>query len=235
MVGRTGIPRVRFVTSHPVNFDDQIIEAIADTPSVCRFIHLPVQSGSNRVLKRMAREYTREFYLERVQRIRELLPDATISTDLIAGFPGETEEDFQETLSLYEEVGYDMSYMFVYSEREGTPAAIHFEDISREIKVERLGRLAHLQKEISLERNQRWVGREVEVLIKGRAEEQGFVQGHTRGNHVVVVQGDLRPGIHRVLVAHATPHQLYCRVGADGELHLRAAGSTPIVRLTSNI
>src|SRR6185295_11762658 len=133
----------------------------------------PFQSGSNRVLKRMAREYTREFYLDRIRRIRELLPDATISTDLITGFPGETEEDFQETLSLYEEVGYDMSYMFVYSEREGTPAAVHFEDITREIKVERLGRLAHLQKEISLERNQRWVGREVEVLIKGRAEEQG--------------------------------------------------------------
>ena len=132
MVGRVGIPRVRFVTSHPVNFDDEIIEAIADTPAVCRYIHLPVQSGSNRVLKRMAREYTREFYLDRVGMIRRLLPDATISTDIIVGFPGETEEDFEETLSLYREVRYDMAYMFIYSEREGTPAAVHFEDVDRQ-------------------------------------------------------------------------------------------------------
>ncbi len=236
MVGRAGIPRVRFVTSHPVNFDDHIVEAIADTPAVCRFIHLPVQSGSNRVLKRMAREYTREFYLERVRRIRDLLPDATISTDAIAGFPGETEEDFLETLSLYEEVGYDMSYMFIYSEREGTPAALHFEDVSREMKVERLGRLANLQKEISLERNRRWVGREVEVLIKGRAEERGFVQGHTRGNHVVMVQADLQPGIHRVLVAYATPNRLYCRTGTEGGgLHFPSVTTVPLITLTSNI
>ena len=146
MVGRIGIPRVRFVTSHPVNFDDEIIEAIADTPAVCRYIHLPVQSGSNRVLKRMAREYTREFYLDRIQRVRESLPDATISTDLIAGFPGETEEDFDETLSLYREVGYDLAYMFIYSEREGTPAAIHFEDVPRAVKVERLSRLIDYQR-----------------------------------------------------------------------------------------
>jgi tRNA-2-methylthio-N6-dimethylallyladenosine synthase len=217
MVGRVGIPRVRFVTSHPVNFDDEIIEAIADTPAVCRFIHLPVQSGSNRVLKRMAREYTREFYMDRVRRIREVLPDATISTDVIAGFPGETDEDFEETLSLYREVGYDMAYMFIYSEREGTPAALHFEDVPREVKVERLGRLAELQKEVSFEQNRKWVGREVEVLVKGEAEEEGFAQGHTRGNHVAIIKGELAPGIHRVTVAHATPNRLYC-AGEPGNL-----------------
>ena len=174
--------------------------------------------------------------MKRIRRIRELLSDATISTDLITGFPGETEEDFQETLSLYEEVGYDMSYMFIYSEREGTPAALHFEDVSREVKVERLGRLASLQKEISLERNQRWVGREVEVLIKGRAEEHGFVQGHTRGNHVVVVQADLQPGIHRVQVVHATPHQLYCRPATDvGDLQVQKVTAIPLITITSNI
>ena len=210
MVGRVGIPRVRFVTSHPVNFDDEIIEAIADTPAVCRYIHLPVQSGSNRVLKRMAREYTREYYLDRVGEIRRQLPDATISTDIIAGFPGETEEDFEETLSLYREVRYDMAYMFIYSEREGTPAAVHFEDVDRRVKVERLSRLIELSKEISLEQNQRWVGREVEVLIKGRAEEEGFVQGHTAGNHVALVQASLARGIHKAVVAHATPNRLYC-------------------------
>jgi tRNA-2-methylthio-N6-dimethylallyladenosine synthase len=218
MIGRVGIARVRFVTSHPVNFDDEIIEAIADTPAVCRYIHLPVQSGSNRVLKRMAREYTREFYLDRVRKVREMLPDATISTDIIAGFPGETEEDFEETLSLYREVGYDLAYMFIYSEREGTPSAIHFKDIPRAVKVERLSRLIELSKEISLERNQRWIEREVEVLIKGSAAEEGFVQGHTRGNQVALVKGDLGVGIHRVTVAHATPNRLYCAPAGKADL-----------------
>jgi tRNA-2-methylthio-N6-dimethylallyladenosine synthase len=210
MVGRVGIPRVRFVTSHPVNFDDEIIEAIADTPAVCRYIHLPVQSGSNRILKRMAREYTREFYLDRVRRLRELLPDATISTDIIVGFPGESEEDFEQTLSLYREVGYDAAYMFIYSEREGTPAQIHFEDVERAVKTERLGRLVELQKAVSFEQNQRWIGREVEVLVKGAADEAGFVRGHTRGNHVTMIKGNLTPGVHRVTVVHATPNRLYC-------------------------
>jgi len=211
MVGRTGIPRVRFVTSHPVNFDDRIIEAIADTPAVCRYIHLPVQSGSDRVLKRMAREYNREYYMDRIAMIRDLLPDATISTDIIAGFPGETAEDFEQTLSLYREAGYDFAYMFVYSEREGTPAAVHFEDVPRPVKVERLGRLIALSKDISLQRNSSWVGREIEVLVAGPAEEEGFAQGHSRGNHVVMVQGELAPGIHPVVVEHATPNRLYGR------------------------
>ena len=217
--------RVRFITSHPVNLDDEIVEAIADTPAVCRYVHLPVQSGSDRVLKRMAREYNREFYLDRVRKVRELLPDATISTDFIVGFPGETEEDFEETLSLYREVRYDMSYMFIYSEREGTPAAIHFDDIERRVKVERLTRLIELSKEISFEQGSkwigrdktsqfgllnRWIGREVEILVKGPAAEDGFVQGHTRGNHVALVKAGLAPGIHRVKVAQATPNRLYC-------------------------
>jgi tRNA-2-methylthio-N6-dimethylallyladenosine synthase len=210
MVGRVGIPRVRFITSHPINFDDEIMEAIADTPTVCRFIHLPVQSGSNRALKRMAREYTREFYMDRVRKVRELLPDATISTDFIVGFPGETDDDFEETLSLYREVEYDMAYVFIYSEREGTPAAIHFEDMPRQVKVERLSRLVELAKQISLEQNRKWIGREVEVLVQGAAEEEGYVQGHTRGNHVTLIKDDLSPGIHRVFVAHATPNRLYC-------------------------
>jgi tRNA-2-methylthio-N6-dimethylallyladenosine synthase len=210
MVGRVEILRVRFITSHPVNLDDEIIEAIADTPAVCRYVHLPVQSGSDRVLKRMAREYNREFYLDRVRRVRQRLPDATISTDFIVGFPGETEEDFEETLSLYREVRYDMSYMFIYSEREGTPAAIHFDDIERRVKIERLTRLIELSKEISLAQGSKWIGREVEVLIKGCAAEDGFVQGHTRGNHVALVKANLAPGIHRVKVAQATPNRLYC-------------------------
>ena len=212
MVGRTGIPRLRFVTSHPINFDDDIIEAIADTSAVCRYIHLPVQSGSDRVLKRMAREYTRDFYLDRVRKIRELVPDATLTTDIIVGFPGETEADFQETMSLYRDVEYDAAYMFIYSEREGTPAQKHFDDIEKGVKSERIGRLVELQKQVSLRQNQKWVGHEVEVLVNGAADtEEGFVQGHTRGNHVTLIEGDLEPGIHQALVVHATPNRLYCR------------------------
>jgi tRNA-2-methylthio-N6-dimethylallyladenosine synthase len=211
MVGQVGIPRVRFLTSHPINFDDQVIEAIADTPAICRYIHLPVQSGSDRVLKRMAREYTREYYLGRIRKIRQLLKDATISTDIIVGFPGETEEDFQQTLSLYREVEYDQAYMFIYSEREGTAAARHFEDMPRQVKIERLMRLIELSKQISLKRNQEWVGREVEVLVRGPAEEDGCVQGHTRGNHVAIIEAELPPGIYRARVVRATPNRLYCK------------------------
>jgi tRNA-2-methylthio-N6-dimethylallyladenosine synthase len=209
MVGRVGIPRVRFVTSHPVNFSDDIIEAIADTPAVCRYIHLPVQSGSDRVLKLMAREYDRGYYMDRIRKIREVTPDATISTDVIVGFPGETEEDFQQTLSLYEEVGYDLAYMFIYSEREGTPAAVHFEDMARREKVERLGRLIELSKQVSLRKNQEWVGKQVEVLVKGPADEGASVQGHTRGNHVTMLEGHLESGIYNAIVHHATPNRLY--------------------------
>jgi tRNA-2-methylthio-N6-dimethylallyladenosine synthase len=231
MVGRVGIPRLRFVTSHPINFDDEIIEAIADTPAVCRYIHLPVQSGSNRVLKRMAREYTREFYLDRVRRIRQLLPDATLTTDLIVGFPGETEEDFQETLALYNEVEYDAAYMFNYSEREGTPAAIHFDDIAKAVKTERLTRLIELSKQMSLKQNRKWVGREVEVLIKGASDEDGFAQGHTRGNHVVMMEGNPAPGIHQALVIHATPNRLYCRLsGATATTQTRKSRSLPVLQ-----
>jgi tRNA-2-methylthio-N6-dimethylallyladenosine synthase len=164
----------------------------------------------------MAREYTREFYLDRVRKVRDVLPEATISTDFIVGFPGETEEDFEQTLSLYREARYDMAYMFIYSEREGTPAAIHFGDMERGIKVERLSRLIELSKEISLEQNHRWIGREVEVLVKSPAAEDGFVQGHTRGNNVALVKGNLAPGIHRVYVAHATPNRLYCTTEPTG-------------------
>src|SRR6185295_15246962 len=124
-------------------------------------------------------------------------------------FPGETEEDFEETLSLYREVRYDMAYMFIYSEREGTPAAIHFDDMERRVKVERLSRLIELSKEISLEQNRQWIGREVEVLVNSPAAEAGFVQGHTRGNHVALVRGHLTPGIHKVYVGNATPNRLY--------------------------
>lgn len=219
MVGRIGVPRVRFITSHPINFTDDIIAAIAETPAVCRYIHLPVQAGSNRTLRRMAREYTREYYLERVAAIRSRLPDATLSTDIICGFPGETEEDFEETLTLYDAAQFDMAFMFVYSEREGTPAAKHFDDIPHGVKVARLMRLIERQKYWSLRNYQRWVGRTVEVLIKGPAHETDLMQGHTRGNHTVVVPRATapKPGLYTVRIAHATPHMLYAEGAAAPE------------------
>ena len=214
MVGELGIPRVRFLTSHPVNFTEEIVRAIAETPVVTRYIHLPVQSGSDRVLRRMAREYRRADYLKRIEVIRDHLPDAVLSTDIIVGFPGETEEDFEATLSLYDEVGFDHAFMFIYSARPGTPAAEHFEDLPREVKVERLKRLIEKQKAWSLEKNRAWVGREVEVLIRGDAKETGFAEGHDRGNHPVLVPGDQapQPGLYRVRITEASPHLLFGEV-----------------------
>jgi tRNA-2-methylthio-N6-dimethylallyladenosine synthase len=214
MVGGMGIPRVRFLTSHPVNFTDDIIEAIAETPAITRYIHLPVQSGSDRVLRRMAREYRRAHYLERIRKIREALPDVVLSTDIIVGFPGEREEDFQETLSLYDEVGYDQAYMFIYSPRPGTPAYKHFQDLPREVKVERLQRLIEKQKEWSYRRNLEWVGKKVEVLARGVAKEEGYVQGHDRGNHPVLIPAHQAPtpGLYQVEIKQATPHLLFGEV-----------------------
>jgi len=210
LVAQVGIPRIKFTTSHPVNFTDDVIAAMAETPEVCRYIHLPVQSGSNRVLRRMGREYRREWYLDRIRAIREAMPDAVLSTDIIVGFPGETEEDFQETLSLYDEVRYDSAYMFIYSPRPGTPSYKHFQDLPREVKVERLQRLIEKQKEWSYRQNQRWVGQTVEVLVRGAAKDESFAEGHTRGNHPTLVPATQapRPGLYQVRVQQATPHML---------------------------
>jgi tRNA-2-methylthio-N6-dimethylallyladenosine synthase len=218
MVGQLGIPRIKFTTSHPVNFTDEVIRAMAETPQVCEYIHLPVQSGSNKVLRRMAREYRREWYLDRIRAIREAMPEVVLSTDIIVGFPGETEEDFQETLSLYDEVGYDSAYMFIYSPRPGTPSYKHFQDLPREVKVERLQRLIEKQKEWSYKQNQRWVGRRLEVLVRGTAKDDSYAEGHSRGNHPVLVPASQapRPGLYQVEVKQATPHMLFGEVvGAE--------------------
>lgn len=211
LVAAVGIPRVKFTTSHPMNFSDEIIEAIAEEPNVCSYIHLPVQSGSDRVLRRMGREYRRERYLGIVSRIRERIPDVVISTDIIAGFPGETEEDFEQTLSLYDEVRFDHSFVFIYSARPGTPSHKHFEDLPREVKTARLQRLVERQKLWSLRSNSRFVGRELRVLVKERAQQGGFMVGHSDQNHTVLVPEEQvgRLGLHDVLITQATPHALY--------------------------
>ena len=160
--------RIRFTTSHPKDMSDKTLEVIAAHHNLCRFIHLPVQSGSNRILKLMNRKYTREWYLDRIAAIRRILPDAAIGTDVFCGFHSETVEEHQETLSLMREVGFDSAFMFKYSERPGTHAQKHLPDnISEEEKVRRLNEIIALQTQLSLESNLREVGKTVEVLVEG--------------------------------------------------------------------
>ncbi len=210
-VASTGIPRVKFTTSHPMNFTSDIIDAIAETPNICNFIHLPVQSGSDRVLKRMAREYGRERYLNIIREIREKVDDVVISTDIIVGFPGETEEDFEMTMSLYEEVAYEHAYMFIYSARPGTPSYKHFDDMPKTVKTERLQRLIERQKELSYRANNRYVGRDLRVLVKEMAQKGDYVMGHSDQNHTVLVPKEQisRMGLYDVRIESATPHTLY--------------------------
>ncbi len=180
--------RVRFATSHPKDMSDELLEVIADTPNICRAIHLPAQSGSTAMLKRMNRSYTREWYLDRVAAIRRLIPDCAITTDIIAGFSSESAEEHQETLSLMREVGYDFAYMFKYSERPGTAASKNLPDnIDEQTKTERLTEIINLQNTLSAERNAEDVGKEFEVLVEGvskRSDEQMF--GRTSQNKVVI-------------------------------------------------
>lgn len=181
--------RVRFTTSHPKDMSDETLHVIAEVPNVCKHIHLPVQSGSNDVLKRMNRKYTREWYLERVDAIRRIIPDCAITTDIFAGYCGETEEDHRQSLSLMREVGYDSAFMFKYSERPGTYASKHLpDDIAEEVKIRRLNELIALQNEMSAKRNAEAVGREYDVLLEGvskRSKEQLF--GRTEQNKVVII------------------------------------------------
>lgn len=183
-----GDMRVRFTTSHPKDMSDETLKVIAAYPNLCRHIHLPVQSGSNRILKLMNRKYTREWYLDRIAAIRRILPDCGITTDMFSGFHSETESDFEETLSLMREVGFDSSFLFKYSERPGTYAAKHLpDDIPEEVKIARLQRMIDLQNELSLESNRRDIDKEFEVLVEGfskRSREQLF--GRTSQNKVVV-------------------------------------------------
>ena len=180
--------RVRFTTSHPKDMSDETLHVIAEEPNVCRNIHLPVQSGSNRILKLMNRKYTREWYLERVAAIRRIIPDCGLSTDIFAGYCTETEEDHQESLSLMRECAYDSAFMFKYSERPGTYASKHFQDdIDEDTKVRRLNELIALQNELSAESNQKCIGKTYEVLVEGvskRSKDQLF--GRTEQNKVVV-------------------------------------------------
>ena len=180
--------RIRFTTSHPKDMSDETLQVIAEVPNVCKHIHLPVQSGSSRILKLMNRKYTREWYLERVQAIKRIIPDCGLTTDIFSGFHSETDEDHQLSLSLMEECGYDSAFMFKYSERPGTYASKKLvDDVPEEIKVARLNEIIALQNRLSLDANQKCVGKTYEVLVEGvskRSREQLF--GRTEQNKVVV-------------------------------------------------
>ena len=189
--------RVRYSTSHPKDLSDDVLEAMAEHENICRHIHLPVQSGSSSVLKRMNRNYTREWYLDRIAAINRILPGCALSTDIITGFCGETEEEHRETLSLMQEVGFDFAYMFKYSERPGTKASRHMkDDVPDEVKTRRLNEIIALQNELSAVSKKADIGRTLEVLVEGPAKKPaGAMMGRTSGNKVVVLQAsDVRPG-----------------------------------------
>jgi len=182
-----GVRRVRFTSPYPTDFTPGVIAAMAETPAVCEHVHLPVQSGSNAVLKRMLRRYTRERYLQVVADLRTAMPDITISTDIIVGFPGETEEDFAETLSLVTEVGFDEAYTFQYSPRDGTPAVRIRDQVPEEVGAERLQRLIAHVRGITRQRNAERIGGVHEVLIERPARRGGHMLGRTRSNLLVLV------------------------------------------------
>jgi tRNA-N(6)-(isopentenyl)adenosine-37 thiotransferase enzyme MiaB len=189
-ISKIDIPRVRFTTSHPRDFDDHLIEVLAGRGNLVEHIHLPVQSGSTAILKKMSRKYTRESYLELVRKIRAAIPDVVLTTDIIVGFPGETEEQFEETLSLVREVRFDSAFTFIYSPRAGTPAAEMADDVSAETKKERLKRLNDLMAELSRESNERLKGQIVEVLVEGESKNKAnMLSGRTRTNKLVHFEG----------------------------------------------
>jgi len=187
-----GIRRLRFTSPHPNDFSDRVIDAIADTEAVCEHVHLPMQSGSSRVLKRMLRRYTREGYFECVDRLRRAVPSLSLTTDIIVGFPGESDDDFEETLSAVREVGFDDAYTFKFSPREGTPATRmpESETISDELASERLASLIETVRAGSRARNLRMLGARKEVLIEKEARRGGLLQARTRDFKTVIIPGE---------------------------------------------
>lgn len=207
-----GIARLRFTTSNPYNLTPTLIRALRDLPKVCEYFHLPLQSGSNRVLARMNRGYTREGYLELVARLREAVPTMAFSTDLIVGFPGETGVDFTETLEMVERVGYDNVFVFRFSPRPGTPAAVMPDQVSDDEKATRNTRLLEVVNEVTAARSRRLAGRTVEVLVDGTSrKDAGELSGRTRCNRVVNFDGRARVSVGDlawVRVTDALPHSL---------------------------
>ncbi len=205
-----GIRRIRYTSPHPKDMREDVIRAHAELPSVCEHIHLPLQAGNSRVLKAMRRTYTRERYMDRVALIREQVPDVALTTDIIVGFPGETEAEFRETLEVCEEVGYDGAFTFIFSPRRGTEAAELDDPVPYEEKVERMQRLVEVVQRRARERAQRFVGRTVEVLVEGTSRtDPSRLRGRTRHNKVVNFAGLAVPGTYvDVAISEATSQTL---------------------------
>ncbi len=190
-----GIERIRFTSPHPKDFRDPVIAAMAECAAVCEHVHLPLQSGSSRLLKAMRRTYTRERYLMLVEKMRNAIPDLALGTDIIVGFPGETEADFRQTLEVVEEVGYDSAFTFVYSPRAGTEAASMPDQVSHEVKIERMERLVEVVQRGARMRNAERIGRIEEVLVEGTSRtDESLLRGRTRRNTMVNFTGDATPG-----------------------------------------
>lgn len=204
-----GLERVRFMTSHPVDITRELMEAIRDLKSVCEFVHFPLQAGSNRILKKMHRIYTVEQYLEKVHMLREIVPDVSLGTDIIVGFPTETEEEFQETYRLLKEIEYSVGFLFAYSPRKGTPAMRWRDDVSEEVKQDRLQRLLKLQEEIYIKQRQSLLGQTLEVLVEKRNfKDESFLKGKTRcWKNVLFTGGDELIGTLQQVQIHSYSHQ----------------------------
>ena len=205
----TCIPRVRFMTSHPVDITRELMEAIRDLPSLCEFVHFPLQAGSSRVLRKMHRMYTAEEYLEKVRMLREIVPGVALGTDIIVGYPTETEEEFQETYQRLKELEYAVAFLFAYSPRKGTPAMRWEDDVPEEVKQDRLQRLIALQEEISAKHNMAMLGKTVEVLVEGRnSKDEVHMKGRTRPWQKVVFPGnDTLTGTLQQVKIHSYNHQ----------------------------
>ena len=201
-----GVERIRFTSPHPKDFRDPVIAAMAECDAVCEQVHLPVQSGSSRILKAMRRTYTRERYLALVEKMRAAIPDLAVGTDIIVGFPGETEADFEQTLEVVEEVRYDSAFTFVYSPRAGTEAASMPDPVPHELKIERMERLVELTQRIAHENNETRIGRVEQVLVEGPSRtDPSVLRGRTRRNTTVVFSGDAAAGeLVEVLIDGAT-------------------------------
>ena len=188
-VAKTKIPRVRFMTSHPWDFTDDMIDVIAKYDNIMPYVHLPIQSGSSRILKLMGRRYTKEEYIELFNKIKDRVPNVSITTDIIVGFPGETEEDFNDTLDIVEKLKYDLAYTFIYSKREGTPAAIMEDDTSDEVKKQRLYKLNERINYYANLNNQKYKDKIVDVLIEGPSEKEDKLMGYTDTMKLVNIKG----------------------------------------------
>ena len=228
----TGIERIRFVTSHPADFSDKLIEAMASLPKVCEHLHLPLQSGSDSVLERMNRNYTYSEYTDKINKLREAIPDIAVTTDIITGFPGESDEDFSRTLTALEEIRHDGVFTFRYSRRPYTPARQYDGQIPLEVSKERLNKVIELQNSITIAKNQECIGREFEILIEGESKkDKKRLTGRTRGNKIVHIPNENGISIGdklRVRIKSATLASLI------GEIVYRENPPLPVAMLRSN-